>query len=130
AACAATVTDCVAELLPLFGSEATDGTLTVSTAGPVAGAIIERVSVGEEPPFAIDPTEQLAAPPDRGPHVQPVPEKVNDVTPEGKVFVTVTMLVGSGPAFETTIANERELPALTGLIEAVFVTDRSAEGRT
>src|SRR5436309_11969534 len=96
--CATTVTDCVAELLPLLGSDAPDGTLAVSTAGPLLGADIESVRVGAEPPLAIDPTEQFAAPPDSGPQVHPVPAKVNEVTPDGKVLVTVTVLVGSGPA--------------------------------
>src|SRR5437588_683497 len=130
-ASAFTVTVCVAELLPLFGSDATEGTLAVSTAGPLPGAVIESVSVGAEPPLAIDPAEQLAAPPDSGPQVHPVPEKVNDVTPAGKVFVIATVpLVASGPLLLTTMANESGLPALTGLLEAVFVTDTSADGRT
>src|SRR3954470_5850468 len=124
--CATIVTDCVAELLPLFGSDDAEGTLAVSTAGPLAGGGMGRGGVGADPPLAIDPTEQLAAPPNSGPQLQPVPENVNEVTPAGKVFVTIMMLVGSGPALERPIANESGLPALTGLLDAVFVTDRSA----
>src|SRR3954471_15974786 len=90
--CATTVTDCDAELLPLFGSPVLAETVAVSTAGPLAGAVIDSVSSGAEPAFGIDvPLVEVAVPPERGPHVQPVPEKVNAVTPDGKVFVTVTV---------------------------------------
>src|SRR3954468_19064822 len=126
--CATTVTDCVAELLPLFGSAVVAETVAVSTAGPLAGADIESVSVGAEPALAIEvAVEQVAVLPASDPHVHPVPEKVNDVTPDGKVFVTVTVpLVASGPLLLTTIANDSGLLALTGLLDAVLVIDRSA----
>jgi hypothetical protein len=86
------------------------------------------VSGGAALDGAIDvAVEQVAMPPESAPHVQPGPEKVNEVTPAGKVLAIVTMpLVAFGPELEALSANESGLPALTGLLEAVLVSDRSA----
>src|SRR3954462_8467533 len=113
--CATTVTDCVAVLLPLFGSPVPEMTLAVSTAGPEAGAVIESVSGGAEPGGAIVVAfVQVATPPLSEPQLHPAPEKVNEVTPLGKVLETPTVpLVASGPALVTLIANDSGLPALT-----------------
>ena len=129
---AMTVTDCDAVLLPLFGSAVLAETLAESTAGPELGAVIERVSGGAELDAVIGvDVEQVATLPLSGPQVQPGPEKVNEVTPAGKVLEMVTVpLVASGPVLETLSVNDSELPALTGLLDAVLVSERSADGRT
>src|SRR4051794_3957806 len=112
-ACGVTVTVCEAVLLPPFVSPGVAETVAEAVVGPVAGAVMERTSVGAEPAGAIEiAVEQVATPPESAPQVQPVPEKVNEVTPAGKVLETVIVPeAASGPALETTMENDSGFPA-------------------
>jgi hypothetical protein len=103
-----------------------------STAGPEAGAFMTIVSGVALPLAGIEVVDvQVMTDPESAPQLQPVPEPVAAVTPDGTVFETVIVpLVASGPALATLSTNDNGAPALTGLLEAVLVIDRSADGRT
>jgi hypothetical protein len=49
-----------------------------------------------------------------------------NVTPSGKVSVTITPVAGSGPLFMTFMLYVRSLPTIAGFGEVVFVIEMSA----
>jgi len=85
-------------LFPGTGSLVGEVTLAVLTNVPVVGAftINEKFVVAPAPS---DASDQLATPA----FVVPLPLALTNVTPAGKVSVTVTLLAADGPKFVTEI---------------------------
>jgi hypothetical protein len=111
-------------LFVLFGSTVGELTLAVLVSVPLAGAVTVTLRLLIWP-LANVPRLQLTTPL----VFTPLPLALTNVTPAGRVSVTVTLLALDGPKFVTEIVYTRLLLAKT-LAAAVFPRPTSATGVT
>src|SRR5262249_10074058 len=127
---AVTVVVTVAVLLPAFGSAVVEATLTVLLRLPAwFGAVTVTVMPGRVPRVASAPLVHVTHTLPVFEQAQPVPVADTNVTPAGRVSVTVRLAASDGPSFDTVRLYATE-PAATTVAGPVFAMARLAEAVT